>query len=83
MLLSTNDNDSLPSMPDWYCIGGYIRLKVQRPFALQILDDNEKIIGSMTIRDGKLFFEGEADESALIFFECISKYFEKEFERWQ
>jgi len=64
-----NDNDSMTTMQNNAPIFG---LAPPIPFVLTF-SDGEKKIGSLTMEDGQLKFEGNADASAKVFFDYLIK----------
>lgn len=48
------------------------------PFTLTFHDGDNNLIGKLSVRNGKMHFEGDVDESAKLFFECVCKVYDRE-----
>jgi len=52
----------------------------QPPFTIAFHDNSGRVIGTLSVVSGKLHFEGDVDESAKLFFECVCKVYDREVE---
>lgn len=74
-----DDFETLPKMADWSNLVPTSQFKVHefKPNHNMQFSNNNGVIGTLDFNGPAMVFEGNAEESALLFFDFVSKYFDQ------